>query len=240
MKQLAYWANRNKVFARIIVTCCHVLLGLMAYFLASQLSAYGMTIPTGALSTVSIVVIITLLVYACWSQAGRISFVKKKSIHLVIVLCSFCCMLICAKTLFFSNQLIFHSSSLQAAVEPAPASRAAEILESMKYRERSSLTKQEKRILKKELKHQVKSYTKAMAKNDPEAERKAGLIILAILTVLSLTVVLAALICGILCGGMEAIAVVLLLLGTAGLILALIGILNALSRTRRSPPGLSS
>lgn len=123
---------------------------------------------------------------------------------------------------YFSDPLI--SSYTYASIvekenarSPKPASE--EILASIHENGKVHLTKQEKRILKPEFRKQLKLYAKAKLRGDKSSGEKALLIILTIIAALRLLYLLAALACSISCGGADALAVIVAVLDTAGIVL---------------------
>jgi hypothetical protein len=83
---------------------------------------------------------------------------------------------------------------------------------------------------KKLLKHQIREIKKA---NDPSKGEKVLLVILSILVALGLLYLVAALSCSIACSGSEAIALLVAIGGTAGVILLLIFVIRAIYGKRR-------
>jgi hypothetical protein len=112
---------------------------------------------------------------------------------------------------------------------------AEQILASLKYRDKSSLTRLEKRILKAEFKKQLKVWTLAKITGKKEEGDKAGLIILAIIGAIGLFFLVASLSCSLSCNGSDAAAVAVLLLGTAAIVLGLIAVIRSINRKKRKP-----
>ena len=110
-------------------------------------------------------------------------------------------------------------------------SRAKMILESLKYREASTLTHKEKRILRREMARQVVTLFVAKAKGDHEKSGEAWKTILAIIVALGLVALLIPLVCSLSCGGSDFLAILVGILGLAGIIWLLVIALRKIHRT---------
>ena len=95
------------------------------------------------------------------------------------------------------------------------------------------MTRAEKRILKAEFKKQLKIWTLAKISGDKEEGDKAGLLILAIVGAAGLFFLVAALSCSLACNGSDAAAIVVLLLGTAAIVLGLLAVIRSINRKKR-------
>lgn len=100
----------------------------------------------------------------------------------------------------------------------------------MEHRDKKSLTRQEKRILKHELKKQVKIYIKSKLSGEKAEGDQAFLIILTIIAALGVMYLIAALSCTLACNGSDGAAVAVAILGVAGVIWATIAIINRITR----------
>ena len=114
---------------------------------------------------------------------------------------------------------------------------AEEILASLQYRDKSSLTRQEKRILKEEFKKQIKIYAVAKITGNKDGASKAVLIILTIIAAIGLLTLLAALACSLSCNGSDAAAVIVGVLGAAAIIWGTIVLVNRISRGPKKKSG---
>jgi hypothetical protein len=131
----------------------------------------------------------------------------------------------------------FFNLASAASVENTVATEkptAAQILESLKYRDKSSLTKEEKRILKKEFSIQLKKYTLAKFNGDKAAQSNAGAVILAIVLALGLLYLVGAAACSLSCNGNDAAAILVGLFGTAAIIIGLIFFIKGLQKKQNS------
>ncbi len=109
-------------------------------------------------------------------------------------------------------------------------STAEEIIRSLKYRSGNELTRPEKKILKHEFFKQLKFYVKAKAKGNNLVAAKAILIIITIVAAVGLAYLLAALACTLTCSGAEGLAVLVAIVGLAGIIIGSIALIRAILR----------
>jgi hypothetical protein len=136
-----------------------------------------------------------------------LSYIRQKSCDFLLAASTFCMLLCLANkntgSVYFSPSA---SASSGINIKETKKPTAAEILASLAYRDKSTLTRSEKRILKQEFKTQLKNYAIAkLSGNQAEGDR-AGLIILAIIVALGLLYLVAALSCGIACNGSGGVA----------------------------------
>lgn len=102
--------------------------------------------------------------------------------------------------------------------------------------EKTTFTRKEKRILRKELNHQLVVYAKAAATGNHEKQSNAALIILAVLAAIGLLMAVAMLACSLACSGAEAAAILVAILGTAGVIWGTVAIIRSASRKKVPAP----
>lgn len=129
--------------------------------------------------------------------------------------------------------LPFSQQSLSAVVvvlkDSSNKQTAAQIIQSLQYRDKKTLTRSEKRILKKELRREIKVYKKLPKPQRPTAQ-DALLIFLIVLSGIGLLFGLSILVCGISCGGIPALAIILTLFGMGGIGVALYFIIRKLHK----------
>ena len=77
---------------------------------------------------------------------------------------------------------------------------------------------------------QLKKLVTAKLSGDKEAGKRTGLIILAIIGALGLTLLLSSLVCSLSCGGSDAAAVIVGILGIAGIIWGTIALIKLIKR----------
>ena len=241
MRIFAIWAKNNPWKARISIILLHFLMGFLAYYLSKELpeSIYREDI---FLYITIIVFLIVALIYprskeSARSNSGR-SFIFRKACDLAVATCSFCALLCFngkyINTSNFSQQI--HATSPTSNLANPKDPTAEQILASLKFRDKSTLTRKEKRILKHEFKKQIKIYAKQKILGKKEASNKTLYIILAIVGAVGVLYLVAALSCSLSCNGMEAASIIVLILGLVGVGLALYFIIRRISRGPRNKP----
>jgi len=240
MRTISNWARIHPVYARILIILFHLLGGLIAYFLAKEMFDRGIILP-GVISGV----LIFLFFVAVLLYPDRIRGVKKsswqyarqKSCDFLLAFCGFgLACFFCNRVMF--NQLPIYQSVRATMIIEKPLYKHAEsktLLDALKSGERKSkdLTRKEKRIQKDEFKYQLVRYADAKLHGDKAKSGDAGLIILAILGAGLLLYLVAALACNLSCNGSDAAALIVGILGTAGIIIGLIAVIHAIKRKGR-------
>ena len=239
MKQLSIWAKRNPRKARFIIIVSHLLILLLAWFTGSELSGLSDTLPVYLKIVFVLVFIIAAFSYPIKKDRSigksKYSYAKQKTCDFLLALSTFGMVTGIAA----SGEISFGSLSPLYASTPSAINNnmkdptAEQILASLKYRDKSTLTRAEKRILKAEFKKQLKIWTFAKISGNKEEGSNAGLVILAIVGAVGLFYLVAALSCSLSCNGSDAAAVVVLLLGTAAIVLGLLAVLRSIKRKRR-------
>lgn len=243
MKKISFWARNHRWSARMLIVVGHILLIWLAWYVGSGLRELGVQIPSLLLYVFTGFFVASIVCYPSAATRKRVrhavAYAWQKSCDFSLLLFSFCMMVSIVNNPVSS---LDHFKDVRAASEAPRMSRgekptAQEILASLRYRDKSTLTKSEKRILKKEFKKQLKVYAKAKLEGRKADADDAGLIILAIIAALGLLFLLSALVCSISCGGAEGLAVVVALLGTAAIIIGLILVIRAIRRGGRRRRG---
>ena len=235
MKQLSLWAKKNHRKARLIIIVSHLLILLLAWFTGSEISGLSDELP-GYLKIIFVLVfIIAAFSYPVKKSKPGYSYAKQKTCDFLLALSTFGM----ATGIAASGAISFGSLSPLYASTPSAINNnmkdptAEQILASLKYRDKSTLTRAEKRILKAEFKKQLKIWTLAKISGNKGEGDKAGLLILAIIGAVGLFFLVAALSCSLACNGSDAAAIVVLLLGTAAIVLGLIAIIRSINREKR-------
>ncbi|MEP6466350.1 MAG: hypothetical protein ABJB05_08590 [Parafilimonas sp.] len=224
MQKISIWAKHHAFAARIIIFFIHLLLLLLGFYITENIPFHF---------TFSEIVFILLIIVAA---SIIYPFVKKNYLfqRILIFFTSGCFFLIVCFFIDHNFNFPNNQKALSAVPVSIPAENkkpsAQEILESLKYRDKSTLTKQEKRILKKEFKKQLVVYGKSVAKNDKASAAKAALIILAIIAALGLVALLGILSCSISCGGSGALAILVFIIGLGGIGIGLYFLLKLIKR----------
>lgn len=221
MRKISFWAKSHSRTARICIILIKILLILMALFVGRTLAEMEITVPVNLGFCTLFILIGVALLYPSRSSAiysGRYFYAKQKSCDFLLAICTFIMMVGIA-----NNQLYHvtaHSSYANTNITLSKPPTAEEIIASLKYRDKKTLTKQEKKILKKEFKKQLKIFTTATLNGNKKDADNAGLVVLVIIGAIGLTILLSALVCSLSCGGAEGLAVAVALLGLTAIIWA--------------------
>jgi hypothetical protein len=231
MRKISYWAKNHRLTAIISLVVIKLLLAFIAAYLGLLLLGMNIHIPFAVFFIALLVLIISAIVYPSKHNTRLTKkqfYVQQKTCDFIIATCSF----IMIGTWVNTNLPAPAGTEIAAAAATATTIKptAEEILASLKYRDKSTLTRQEKRILKAEFKNQLKVYAVAKLKGHKDDAGKAGLIILTIVAALGLLYLVAALACNLSCNGSDAAALVVGILGTALVIWGVIAVVRRISR----------
>lgn len=145
--------------------------------------------------------------------------------------------------LFFSGQFCFslltHASTIIHDSSLYKYERSSAILETLSKQNKKSLTRSDRRVLKKELKHQVKQISRNKRANDKEKSDATFQIILIILLALGLFLLLALVSFVIAYGGLEGLGIGILIGGLAGIILLTISLIKKVNKRKREQSSLA-
>ena len=193
----------------------------MAWFVGRALSEMDITVPRGLGYFTLLIFIVVALLYPSGNSiisSRKYFYIRQKSCDALLAACTFIMMV------SITNNQLYHvatsSSYATSSISISKPPTAEEILSSLKYRDKKTLTKQEKKILRQEFKKQLKIFTKATLSGNKKNADNSALVILVIIGAIGLTILLAALVCSISCGGAEGLAVAVALLGLTAIIWA--------------------
>ncbi len=226
MKKISFWAKAHTRHAITLIIVLKILLIILAVYTGNEFYKTGISLSPW------------LIVFSAFMLAAGAAFypskgVKKyalrKACDYTIALASFIA-ITCMAGNGFSNW-----SPLSATNASIPGKRitptAQEILNSLQYRDKESLSRREKRVLKKEFFKELKVYAEAKASGDKKTADGAIGIILSILAAVGLLFLLGGLVCSLSCGGSDVAAVIVGILGLAGIIIGLIYVIRAINRS---------
>jgi hypothetical protein len=240
MKKLSAWAKSNPWKARIIIIVSHLILWVLAWNTGTGLLAQNILLPDSFLLVSLIVFLAAALFYPLKRNrtiANRNVFYKKQKLSDFLLAASTFSMILCiANVNDISVLSVAPASGSIASTVPRHNTNqptAAEILASLKDRDKSTLTRTEKRILKKEFKVQLKKYVKAKLAGDKKAAGDTGLIILTIIAAVGLLYLVAALSCSLSCNGSDGAALVVALVGTAAVVFGVVMIIRGINKRYR-------
>lgn len=240
MIKISCWAKHNPAKARIVIVVLHMLLIGLAIYAGTALNELGIQAP--AILPYILMPLSFVILFLYPSQKTKKDKFSRKQLYrlqktLDFLTAAFSFILVC----FVANNYYSHQFALPVSAasiglnKPGRAKPTAqEILASLPYRNKSTLTKSEKRILKTEFKKQLKVYLKAKLTKDDETASKAIFIILSIIAAVGITFLLAALACNIACNGSEAAAIVLFTLGVTITVLLLIYVIKKIKDHKKT------
>lgn len=230
MRTLSLWAKHHARTARTIIIIIHFLLAGLAFIVGTRLEQLGVYLSPSMMYITLLVFIVAAFCYPDKKNgpAKANTYVRQKTLDFIIGVCSFIVM--CCVTNNLSQPLpvaqpAYASTGIGGTILSKKPT-AQEILASLEHRDKSTLTRAEKRILKKEFNHQLLVYAKAKASGNDDEANTALLIILAVIGALGLVFLLLGLVCSISCGGSEAAAVLVAILGLAAIIWLFVFVVN--------------
>jgi O-antigen/teichoic acid export membrane protein len=227
MRSISYWARYNPRTARFFIVIIKGILIFLAAYAGILFSKMQVTIsPLALLITVMAAILISIL-YPQKKKNKRPGFyLRQKLSDFLLAACSFVCFTSIANNL---ESVTPSSFNLYANV-PITNHTAKQVLSSLSYRDKNSLSRLEKRILKKEFNHQLGVYAKSKLRGNNEKAEDAALIILTIVAALGLMALLAMLVCNLSCGGADAAAVLVGILGTAAIVWGVVVVIKRINR----------
>ncbi len=240
MKRISFWAKHHRFPAISLLVIIKLLLALMAFYLGSSLLDLNIHIPFAVFIVALIVVVIAAFLYPSRHHAGLSKhqfYIRQKSCDFVIAACSFVMIGTLVNTnLQIPGAMISSASNISTSIQPT----AEEILVSLQYRDKSTLTKQEKRILKQEFKEQIKLYAKAKVTGNKSDASKSLLIILTIIAAIGLVSLVASLACSLSCNGSDVAAVIVVILGVGAVVWGAIALIKRISKGPKPKREISS
>jgi hypothetical protein len=219
MRKISFWAKSHPRTARLYIIIIKILLAIIAWFVGRSFSRMNISVPESLGFLTLFIFIIAALLYPSKSSsisARKYFYLKQKSCDFALAACTFIMMVcITSSQLYPVTTASSHASSNIIVSKPPTAE---EILTSLKYRDKKTLTKPEKKILKREFKKQLKVFANATLSGNKKDADDAALVILVIIGAIGLTLLLSALVCSISCGGADGLAVAVALLGLTAII----------------------
>jgi hypothetical protein len=236
MRKLSYWAKINPWKSRVLIILSHILLIFLGWYTGEGLAGLGIQMPAYWLYLFLVIFIIAAITYPLKKNkvftGRRLFYLQQKTRDFLLAAATFCMIVSLTnekENTFYVSQPAFAIPAASALVIKEKPT-ATEILASLKYRDKSTLTRMEKRVLKQEFKKQLKNYVVAKIKGNKKESGNAGLIILAIIGAIGLLSLVAALSCNLSCNGSDGAALAVLILGTAGIIWGLLAVIKAVKR----------
>lgn len=235
MRKISIWAKHHIYLARTCIVLIKAALFFMAIYSGKSIAGLGITIPGWFFTASLIVLFITVITYpeTQRNNKGKSIYTIRKTTDFVLCLSSFTLVVMLANR----EQTIWSNSSMPYVFAASIKDRhhtAQQILASLQYRDKSTLTRHEKRILKREFASQLKTYVKAELAGDKKTAGQVGLVILTIIGAIGLTYLLAALACSVACSGADGLAILILAVGLTGIIWGTIALINYILKRRKT------
>ncbi len=229
MRKLSLWAKHHPVLARIIIVASRILLFLIAFFLGKQLPASGI-----GLSPLWIYFFIGLFFIAGATyprKRSSFNYLKRKLYDFTVAACGFFIMFSLVAQL---DKPFYATVQATVPADPSPYKYAAakNLIEQFQKGEKIKFNGKEKRIIRKEFNYQLLQYGKAKIMGEKADAEQVALIILACIAAVGLLYLVMALACTLSCNGSDAAAVIVAILGLAGIIWGLIAVIRAINRKK--------
>lgn len=235
MRELSYWAKYHPLAARLIIVISRCLLLWIASFLGKQVALTAFD-----LSPLLLYFFILLFLVACGlypRQTTASTYTRRKWCDFIVCLSGFF-MVICLTTQL--NKPFAFYQTVRATVPLVDTSyhypEAQRLLQQFKEGEKTSFTRKEKKVIRKEFNHQLLRYGAATVTSNKEAQRNAGVIIVACIAAVGLLYLVLALACTLSCNGSDAAAVAVVVLGTAAIVWGLVAIIRSTRRKKEPVP----
>jgi uncharacterized membrane protein len=229
MRKISFWAKHHRFQAITFLVIIKLLLAYIAFYVGSSLLDLDIHIPFFVFGIALFILVMAALIYPS-RRFTRLSknqfYIRQKSCDFIVAACSF----LMIGTLVNNNLPLAGTTISLASNVTSIQPTAEEILVSLKYRDKSTLTRQEKRILKEEFKKQLKVYAVAKVTGHTSDAGQAGLIILTIVAALGLLFLVASLACSLSCNGSDAAAVIVGVLGVALIVWGTIALIKRISK----------
>lgn len=216
MKKISFWAKDHVWTTRLlIIFFIYPLLNITGWLLGDLLQSMGIDLSQIWSYALSLGALYLLLIYPFKSTPTRNNhhYTRRKTIDVLLAGCTFLLIVTTGNHLDGSEQ-----------ATGFPLTHASTFSKDLPRSAEKSKIKAQKKSLKQWVKQLRKKYREA------GNGTKIALTILAVILAIFLIFGLAALACTIACSGSEAIAYILFLLGTAGIIFGLVKVINSIHR----------
>jgi hypothetical protein len=237
MRKIAAWGRANPWTARITLIVSRIILFWLAVYLGSVMIEEGYSISQSFLYLLAAVAIYCGITYpAKTTRKTDPFFFRRQKIRdlLISVTCFGMIMGLVQDPSALMSPITGANAATHSSISKGKEKpRADEILASLKHRDKKTLTRQEKRILRQEFKKQLKIFAISTIRGDQPAKADAGLKILAIVAAIGLLLLVGAIACELSCNGSDAAAIIVGVLGTAAVIIGLVAVLKAINRKQQ-------
>ena len=234
LKHISFWAKKHTCAARIIIICAFIIMNFLGIVTGLLFSSLNVTFSSLILLLSVLIFVAACFKYPSQIEAGNIVeknrfYILRKTSDFVLIGCTF------IMFVYFGNRQIspltysvFTASAVNLFSQPKDSSKTYKSIDEFKKMMKDENGKTLKwKERKKLLKTQIKAIKKA---NDLSEGGKVALIILCVLLAVILAYGVAALSCSLSCSGSEGAAVVVAVLGLAGIILLTFFLIRAIIR----------
>lgn len=233
MRKLSRWAKFHPIAARVIIVISRCLLLMIAWFLGKQVTLAGIGLSPLWLYFFILLFFVTGMLYPRRLTAA--TYMRRKVCDAVVCVSGFL-MVLCLTAQLHQPFAVYQT--VRATVPVGDSSfknpEVQRLLQQYKDGEKTSFSRKEKRLIRKEFNHQLIRYGTATITGQKEAQRNAGVIILACIVAVGLMYLVLALACTLSCNGSDAAAVVVGVLGTAAIVWGLVAVIKS-TRRKKEP-----
>ncbi len=233
MKKISIWASQHKWLSRIIIIISYCLINSIGLFLGDALHGSDFVIPSLWVYAAGFLFIAGCIIYPSKKEKARYKnfYRRQKRTDLFLISLSFL-LVIC-----FSNhynvqraQTPFYFAYAGAAeVSPIKSTFIGETSIDPSPKKKTSLIKQWKKKLRENIRTIRREY------KDASPGERTALIVVTILVAILLLYVVAALSCSLTCAGSDALAVMVLLLGTGLIVFFAVRVIKSINRRSAKP-----
>lgn len=227
MRQISLWAKNHVLYARLIITLIKMILIVLAIYVGFALFENDIILPGTIIYAVFGIATLFAALYYPKTKKIRFGYIKQKACDCIISVSSFMIVM----TMVNNGDVVATQHPVYGSEAIEHPSKAQEILASLKFRDASTLTHKEKRILRRELGRQLKTFLVAKAKGDKEKADNSWKIILAVIVALGLLALLIPLVCSLSCNGSDFLAILVAIAGVTAIVWLFIRVLHRIQRS---------
>jgi hypothetical protein len=229
MIKISLWAKRNFIFSRVLIVAGYLLLFLLCFFTGNALRDLQIHIPYKVLGISVILFLIASSIYILQKHIlkKQFSFLYHKTLDGLLLISTYLILL----TVY--NQYGSITNMVTGNNNIVYGSFAPNISDASVNNIKKPIPENSQKIDKKTLKQNIKSYIKSYKQKSNGS--KTLLIILSVLFAVGLLYALAALSCSIACSGSGALAILVAVAGTFGIVFGLIKLIERINKGPRKP-----
>ena len=223
----------------MIIIFSHILLFLIAYYLGKNFAINGIFFPSFLFYAAVMIFLAIAICYPSRRRKMRIeraSYAWRKTCDFLLVACSFLMFLWLWNADAMQSasfEIVPKSFASHLTSEPREKPTAGEILRSIARDGKRELNKEEKKILKKEFRKQIRIYVKQKLTGKNKEADETLLIVLAIIGALGLLLLVASLACSLSCSGADGAAIIVGIAGVIGVIWLLVFVIKRITHRKQ-------